>query len=99
MLSKNNNAGIDSKMIIFSSVMCWYLLLDYTKPLARVCVGLLLDYITIMSPLEKAHKALELRRQYEAAETREERVRLAKLLETIWKHVNGTKYIAEVRLY
>lgn len=38
-----------------------------------------------MTPLAKARRAVEVRKQYEQAETREERTRLARLLESVSK--------------
>lgn len=37
-----------------------------------------------MDPLTKAREVTEVRRQYEAAETREDRIRLARLLESMY---------------
>lgn len=36
-----------------------------------------------MTPLEKARVVIEVRKQYESAESREERIRLARLLEQL----------------
>lgn len=36
-----------------------------------------------MTPLDKARRAVEVRKQYEAAETRDDRIRLARLLESV----------------
>lgn len=38
-----------------------------------------------MTPLDKARKAVEIRKQYEKAETRQERITLARLLEQVSK--------------
>ena len=38
-----------------------------------------------VTPLDKARRAVEVRKQYEAAETREERITLARLLESVSK--------------
>lgn len=38
-----------------------------------------------MTPLDKARQVMEVRKQYEDADTREERVRLARLLESLNK--------------
>ena len=38
-----------------------------------------------MTPLDKARIAVEVRKQYEEADTKEERIRLARLLESVSK--------------
>lgn len=44
-----------------------------------------------MTPLDRARRAVEVRKEYEAAETSQERIRLARLLESVSRKATPLK--------